>query len=85
MTLFGRTSCNEQRDWAVKVFFSGESVLDVTEQLNEKEATEFYEEFIKKLEDKSQLIEVIKDRGQRATHRYTLVKRNITTVELVRQ
>ena len=68
MGLFGRTSCNEQRDWQVEAMMNDGDYFKLTEQLNEDEAMEFYEDLMEEVENsESGFIEVEKDRGNRSS------------------
>ncbi len=64
MGLFGRTSCREDRSWQVRLHLCDGDSVTVTEQLNEKEATEFYKDLKKELlESKSDWVEIKTDNG----------------------
>ena len=85
MGLLGRTSCKEERNWDVKAYFNDKSnSLKLTEQLNEKEATDFYKKLKKELENsKTDFIEVVKDKGANdAPVTWLLNKRNIVRIRL---
>jgi hypothetical protein len=82
--LFGRKSCEENRDWCVKVCLVDDTYIIVTEQLNKKEAKEFYNELKKELkESKSDWVEIESSNGD-DYEPYTRLfnKKNITHIAL---
>lgn len=82
--LFGRKSCKEDRRWEVRAHFIDDSVVLLTQQLNEEEAQDFYDELIEELQkSKSDWIEVKTDMGE-DYHPDTrlLNKRNIKLIKL---
>ena len=84
MGLFGRTSCEEQRSYAVRVWTveTSDSFL-VTEQLNKEEAEDFYIEFKKELESSKEWIEIEKNLGKDdEAITYLLNKKNIVGIAL---
>jgi hypothetical protein len=49
--LFGRRACEEETDWEVRVYFNDDGdYLTLTEQVTQKEAELFYDDFKKELE-----------------------------------
>ena len=80
--LFGRTACNEERDWDVMVEFTSGEEFNLTEQLNEEEATDFFNKIKEKMADKESFIEVVKDRGTCRARTYIIPKANITYIRL---
>ncbi len=82
--LFGRTSCNEERDWCVVADVIEEECV-LTEQLNESEAKKFYEELKEEIEkNKTGFIEVVKDGGEYSDKTYLLNLKNVEKFRLYR-
>jgi len=84
MGLFGRTPCEEKRDWRITVWFVGtNTTLDLSEQLNEKEAKEFYKQLKKELNNNKKWIEIVRDYGKnREPKTWLLNKDNIECFKL---
>lgn len=81
MTLFGRRTCEESEDFVVRVFYSEEGFVDISEQLTEKEAMKCLKEFKEKLLDKNPILEIEKDMGTHyAKKRYIFMKNQIRFV-----
>jgi hypothetical protein len=86
MKLFGRKSCYEKRDWEVRLFtVDSDEGVKLTEQLNEKEAKQFYNEAKKELSSSSKWFEVESSNGDDydPDTRY-FNKDNITHIKLQR-
>ena len=80
--VFGRTGCQEDRDFKVRVYFStsDDHRLDIAEQLAEKEAREICDKFkVELLDKKKESIEIIKD-----SEEWCLMKSHIVSVVLFR-
>ena len=78
MGLFGRTSCNEERDWLVRAIFN-DGVIDLTEQINEEEANQFFNELQKEVKNSNDgFVKVHKDRGEYSDKTYLI---NLKIVE----
>lgn len=85
MALFGRTSCEEQRDWQVRIYLVDECWILATEQLNEDEAKEFYNKVNAEFNKPAKTMEVIKDRGMNKSDKtFTIVKDKVTSIEVYR-
>ena len=82
MSLFGRTGC-EERTWKVVIYLTSDNQIDLTQQIPKSEATKFYKELKKTLQDNSNFIEVETDNGDDCSKDTRLFnKANITHIKL---
>jgi len=83
MGLFGRTSCREDRSWRVRAYMLGDvDDINLTEQLNEEEATKFFEEVQKEFDKPTKTIKILKDRGEYKDRTYLIVKSGVSYIKL---
>ena len=83
--IFGRKNCNYNQDWVVRLNLKlGQASLMIAEQLRYQEAVDIYEEVKKKLQDKTDFIEIQTEQNSKDNNLEFFLKRHILSVEIFR-